>query len=154
MLPSDELLEQSASLQSILAKDEAAVYHVRKASLEAGTRNLRSPQVHTGPKHIARGPFRSPVQRAGGNTRRLPESSCTCSGLEAAVFRWNLTPFSRTSPSHRRLVAGKAQPRVMETHLQLLYTDSGNRSPKKQRRKTTGNVHTFTMKYPPKGQTR
>ena len=63
------------------------------------------------------------------------------------------TTQGHASPSHLHLVASKAQPQVTDLHPQLLYTDSRNRSQKKAGWKATGNMHTFTMKYPPKGQT-
>lgn len=98
----------------------------------------------------------SPPGRAGGN-RQLRPSRLPCSGLEAAVFLWMCpSPYTDLSPrpghtdmparSPLCLAARKAKPPVTAAHLHLLYTDPGNRSPKKQKMKTTGNVHTGAMK--------
>ena len=144
-------------------KDEAVTSSNPKGSWGTCSHGHRDPLLPSG-THRRRQeacPLEGPIRRAGGDThccQNHPTSALGWQLWKCPASPADLHPGSRTrghaSPGHLHSVASETKPGVPETHLQLLCTNSGNRSPKKQETGSTGNVHTFTMKYQPKGQTR
>lgn len=126
----------------MLSEDEAAADGTPKGSLGTCSHSHRNPCFHGDPPTTPSWP----VRRARGYTRRCRNHPTPAPGWRLTLPRGNVQPppqicprrsctRGHSSPGQLHLVESATKPRVLETHLQLLYTNSGKQFPEEARRR-------------------